>query len=95
MMNIEISDVRGLDGRGIVLHLVWYENPFKISRREGDVFKTDGSATHWCWLHDGSPCPHEVWQAWEAYQVRNILAGKPAYACRFPAPDSGSNEQAK
>jgi hypothetical protein len=78
-VKLNIDDVRGLDGRGLAITIsgrlgCWNWGP-RIA------FKTDGSATHWCWIEDGSPCPHEVWQAWEAYKVRNILAGKRAYEC--------------
>lgn len=80
-MKYSIKKVHGLDGSGIAVTVV-IEGGWGVSERV--AFKTDGSATHWCWLEDGSSCPHEVWREWEAFKVRNLLAGKPAYECSFP-----------
>jgi hypothetical protein len=86
MKVIAIENVRGVGGAGLAITVV-YETfvhgsfYFRKIRNSREAFKTDGSATHWCWLEDGSPCPHEVWRAWEAYKARNLLAGRPAYTC--------------
>jgi hypothetical protein len=82
MKVVAIENVRGLKGEGIAITVV---STGLLSLQIREAFKTDGSATHWCWLKDGSSCPHEVWRAWEAYKVRNILAGKPAYECLWPS----------
>jgi hypothetical protein len=78
-----IENVRGLDGRGLAITVVIKG---LVSEKSREAFKTDGSATHWQWLEDGEPCPHEVWMAWEAHKAQNILAGKPAYTASFSAP---------
>ena len=80
-MKVEIEKVHGLDGSGIAL-TVWCSEPLLRGWRT-KVFKTDGSATHWCWIERGTPCPPEVSQAWEAYKVKNILEGRPAYIADF------------
>lgn len=78
MKVVAIENVRGVGGTGIAITVVC-RTMFGHETRQ--AFKTDGSATNWQWLEDGSPCPHAVGQAWEAYKARNILAGKPAYTC--------------
>lgn len=81
-MKYTIQQVHGLDGSGIALTIMCDGRWGAVERV---ALKTDGSATNWCWIEDGSSCPHEVWREWEAYKVRNLLAGKPAYECAFPA----------
>lgn len=86
MKVVAIENVRGVGGTGLAITVV-YETFFigffvvHTTRQTAEAFKTDGSATHWCWLEDGSPCPAEVWRAWEAYKARNLIAGRPAYTC--------------
>lgn len=86
MKVIAIENVRAVGGMGLAITVVYDAFHWGIFvdvsvRKTREAFKTDGSATNWCWLEDGSPCPHEVWRAWEAYTARNLLAGKPAYTC--------------
>lgn len=88
-MKIEIERVHGLDGSGIALTILCHTSLRKFRTQ---VFKTDGSATRWCWLKDGSQCPPEVWQAWEAYKVKNILSGKPSYEADFTEIKEGKHE---
>lgn len=86
MRVVAIENVRAVGGAGLAITVVYETFLYGIffvqkTRNTREAFKTDGSATHWCWLEDGSSCPHEVWQAWEAFKARNILAGTPAYTC--------------
>jgi hypothetical protein len=92
MKIVAIENIRGLNGEGLAITVVYQQFG---SNKPREAFKTDGSATHWCWLEDGRPCGHDVWQFWEAMKVRNILAGKPAYECTFPKRTADTSGEAK
>jgi hypothetical protein len=85
MRIIDVENIRAVGGTGLAMVVVW-EHQGSTKREE--VFKTDGSATHWCNLEDGQPCSNYVWQFWEAYKARNLLAGKLAYECSPANPEA-------
>lgn len=67
--------IRGLGGMGIAADVTMFQ---RGKAYDLTVFKM-GSDGDWCYLDDGSSCPHEVMGLWNAYKARNLLAGKPAY----------------
>jgi hypothetical protein len=76
MRVLKISDIRSCGGVGLVIAVTFSWSLLRGQERTADAFKTDAS---WCWLRDGSLCPPEVGNAWEAYKIRNLLAGLSAY----------------
>lgn len=89
MKIVGVENIRGVGGAGLAMTVIWQNHG---ANTKEEVFKTDGSATHWCRLDDGQPCSNYVWQFWEAYKARNLLAGKPAYEC---SPSSDGVEHDK
>ena len=85
MKIIGVENIRGVGGTGLAMEVVYQSQG---SNHKVEVFKTDGSATHWCRLDTGEPCGHDVWQFWEAYKARRLLAGKTAYECSFPETEA-------